>query len=311
MTKVSGIYKIKTPNGSVYVGSSINVTHRWQEHRWLLKKGKHHSSRLQAAYAKHGDALEFSVIEECDREKFNEREQFYVDSLCASLNMAVIIKNRFSDPQTLAKYRATISSQEHKKMRSEISTRRRISWKTIHCSDGSVFDNLSTAARAYGIRPGSIHGLASRQTVVVGLGVRFRFEGDDWLPLETRRQKEMKTRLANGTVKPTAETRKRMSAANPGVGPPEWGRQRGIASRRRPVVGTPVGGGASVYFSSIAEAARALRPERWKSAQTFICSACSGREPMAYGFLWSHSAKSAAAKQAASTSDQMEFARAN
>jgi len=91
--KVCGIYSISTPNGSTYVGSSTNVCHRWSEHRCHLKRGTHHSERLQKAYEKHGDELIYSVIEECSRELLNDREQFHINRLGAVLNTSQFVEN--------------------------------------------------------------------------------------------------------------------------------------------------------------------------------------------------------------------------
>ena len=55
--KICGIYKIFTPSGNCYVGSSYNIFGRLAEHRMHLKNGTHHSSRLQAAWDKHGGRL--------------------------------------------------------------------------------------------------------------------------------------------------------------------------------------------------------------------------------------------------------------
>ena len=64
----SGIYAIKnTATGRYYIRSSKNLQKRWQEHRYHLKRGTHHSLKLQRSYDKHGvDAFEFSVLKRVD-----------------------------------------------------------------------------------------------------------------------------------------------------------------------------------------------------------------------------------------------------
>ncbi len=61
----SGIYCITNKaNGKVYVGSAVNIRARWRGHLSDLRKGRHHSRYLQAAWWKYGDhSFEFSVLE--------------------------------------------------------------------------------------------------------------------------------------------------------------------------------------------------------------------------------------------------------
>lgn len=75
-----GIYKIENlKNGKVYVGQAVDIKRRWSRHRMELKKGIHSNKYLQRAYDKYGvDAFRYSVIEECPKEKLNEREIFYI-----------------------------------------------------------------------------------------------------------------------------------------------------------------------------------------------------------------------------------------
>lgn len=79
--KKSGIYKITcVVTGKVYVGSAFNLSRRQIEHRYHLKRGDHFNHYLQNAWDKHGaSAFEFEVIEECDTEVIQQREQYWVD----------------------------------------------------------------------------------------------------------------------------------------------------------------------------------------------------------------------------------------
>jgi group I intron endonuclease len=63
--KLSGIYQIvNTANGKRYVGSAVNLYGRKKEHLSKLRRGIHHSPKLQAAWLKYGEAsFEFGVIE--------------------------------------------------------------------------------------------------------------------------------------------------------------------------------------------------------------------------------------------------------
>jgi group I intron endonuclease len=62
----SGIYAIKNIiNNKVYIGSAINIDRRWEQHKKLLKKAKHHSKHLQYAWDKDGEQnFKLEVLEE-------------------------------------------------------------------------------------------------------------------------------------------------------------------------------------------------------------------------------------------------------
>lgn len=64
MTKLSAIYQIScTANSRVYIGSSVNVCSRINEHRAMLRKHKHHNPALQASWDKYGESnFEFKIV---------------------------------------------------------------------------------------------------------------------------------------------------------------------------------------------------------------------------------------------------------
>lgn len=64
----SGIYAIEnTITGKFYVGSTKNFQQRWALHRGQLKRGEHHSVKLQRSYDKHGvDAFRYFVLKEVE-----------------------------------------------------------------------------------------------------------------------------------------------------------------------------------------------------------------------------------------------------
>jgi group I intron endonuclease len=81
----TGVYQIKNlVNGKVYVGSAVNINHRWVEHKSDLSRQKHHSKHLQYAWNKYGESnFNFEILEECPVEKLIYWEQIWMDSLCA------------------------------------------------------------------------------------------------------------------------------------------------------------------------------------------------------------------------------------
>jgi group I intron endonuclease len=84
-TILSGIYRITNVlNGHVYVGSSKSIKNRWKQHRYVLRRGTHHSKYLQRAWEKYGEEnFLFEIMELCDptRELLLEREQHHIDAL--------------------------------------------------------------------------------------------------------------------------------------------------------------------------------------------------------------------------------------
>lgn len=79
----SGIYAITNKeNGKQYVGSAVHFGKRWGKHRSELRRGIHHSKKLQRSWSAHGaDNFEFSVLEIVnDKTRLLEREQFWIDA---------------------------------------------------------------------------------------------------------------------------------------------------------------------------------------------------------------------------------------
>lgn len=77
----TGIYIIEnTINNKKYIGSSINITKRWYQHKHLLNKNIHENSYLQNAWNKYGkDCFKFKIIEFTTDENLILREQYYID----------------------------------------------------------------------------------------------------------------------------------------------------------------------------------------------------------------------------------------
>lgn len=86
--KISGIYEIVNQvNGKIYIGSSIDIERRRNDHFNTLRNNRHKNKHLQSSYNKHGEeAFIHSVIQDgIPREKLIEFEQYYMD-LCDCYN---------------------------------------------------------------------------------------------------------------------------------------------------------------------------------------------------------------------------------
>jgi group I intron endonuclease len=84
MEHKSGIYKIYCiENGKMYIGQSCDIERRFKEHKKCLKskKRKHNCAHLKNAWNLYGeDKFIFEIVEECDINIINEREQYYLDT---------------------------------------------------------------------------------------------------------------------------------------------------------------------------------------------------------------------------------------
>ncbi len=76
-----GIYQIlHEGSGKRYVGQAKNIARRWGGHRRHLERGEHTSSHLQRAWVKYGaESFSFHVLETCELNDLDAREQFYID----------------------------------------------------------------------------------------------------------------------------------------------------------------------------------------------------------------------------------------
>lgn len=74
----------------LYVGSSTDIERRLRGHVGALQGGWHMNSHLQRSFSKYGGAgFEFSIVEVCDRESLIEREQYWIDTLVPTCNVAL------------------------------------------------------------------------------------------------------------------------------------------------------------------------------------------------------------------------------
>lgn len=88
-----GIYKITcTGNNKFYIGSSINIRTRWQEHLSHLRGNIHRSKYLQRSYNKYGEgSLVFEVLLvmfEYNEPLLRMIEQYYIEEQNPAFNSA-------------------------------------------------------------------------------------------------------------------------------------------------------------------------------------------------------------------------------
>jgi group I intron endonuclease len=72
---MSGVYKITSPQGRVYVGQAVNIEKRLRDYQKLKCKSQ---TRLHNSLVKYGTINHtFEVIEECSIDLLNERERYW------------------------------------------------------------------------------------------------------------------------------------------------------------------------------------------------------------------------------------------
>ena len=105
---IQGIYKIENiKTNKVYIGQSIDIYKRWDDHKNMLEKNKHHSRKLQNSYnmTKDKNIFEYSILEVVEnKEDLDSREKYYIDkynSLYDGYNCADI--NNFINSKTIRK----------------------------------------------------------------------------------------------------------------------------------------------------------------------------------------------------------------
>ena len=74
---MTGIYKITSPSGKVYIGQAVDIDKRWGVHR---RESTWYSHKLYSSFKKYGvDKHIFEVVEQCLRKDLNSKERYYQD----------------------------------------------------------------------------------------------------------------------------------------------------------------------------------------------------------------------------------------
>lgn len=98
----------------MYIGQSINVERRLQTHKSMLRRGSHTNIRLQGACNKYGlDSLIFKLVECCEKNMLDTREQHWIDVSNCQYNMSRVAKNSMLDPSVAKKVSKTKKANAH------------------------------------------------------------------------------------------------------------------------------------------------------------------------------------------------------
>lgn len=134
-----GIYKIqsKIKPERIYIGSSVDIYHRWRLHKERLELNKSHSPKLQNHYNKYGKIdLQYSILLSCEKEDLLKIEQYFIDSYNPFFNICKIAGNhlgRKCSAESIARMKIAKShtSDESRKRMSEAAKIRKNTVKRI------------------------------------------------------------------------------------------------------------------------------------------------------------------------------------
>ncbi len=82
----SGIYKLTFDDGTFYIGKSIDVEKRWEQHYNDLKRGKH-SKKMQEAYRVNGTMPIAKLLMEAHPDHIDILETIFVQSSLGPLSL--------------------------------------------------------------------------------------------------------------------------------------------------------------------------------------------------------------------------------
>lgn len=108
--KKTGIYKITSPSGKIYIGQSVDIEKRWAYYK---TKKTNVQPKLQNSFNKYGVASHlFEILELCSESMLNERERYWQDFynvLAEGLNLKLTPADEMGrlSPTTIEKRQAT------------------------------------------------------------------------------------------------------------------------------------------------------------------------------------------------------------
>lgn len=159
--KLIGIYQIVNKiNNKRYIGSSNHIKERWKQHKGLLKTNRHPNTYLQASWNKYGmDNFQFEILELCDVNDKQRKEQFYIDKYMSYLriygyNLERYV-NFYSSRSQETKDKISKANSGRKRTAEQLARAREVNFyrNKTHCPKGHPYsgDNLTIDSRGYRI----------------------------------------------------------------------------------------------------------------------------------------------------------------
>lgn len=100
----SGIYQLTFANGDTYVGKSLHLATRWQQHADKLSKGTAAKNMMQAYWASDHQYPTAKVILYCHPDVLDEYENLFINDLLPTLNTQRPTPRRFEEREALARH---------------------------------------------------------------------------------------------------------------------------------------------------------------------------------------------------------------
>lgn len=153
---MQGIYKIESPSGSFYIGSSINVSRRIKTHKRDLLFGRHINTALRNAAKKYGvDNLVFSeIVCVMNRSDLLFVEQQLIEELKPEYNISQNAYCSLFDAGVVSKRIASLSKP------------------VVRMTDGMIFPSGYQAAKH--------HGCKSADNISTAIRKGWKFAGHFW-----------------------------------------------------------------------------------------------------------------------------------
>jgi group I intron endonuclease len=151
-----GIYKITSPSGNCYIGSSVNIKRRFIQHKSCLRLKKYKNSRFQNAYLKYGqNNLKFEQIF-CVFDKSNliEFEQYFIDLYDPKYNLSKAAQTPALDENVAKKLSDSAKNSNKHKLARLINQKlasKSVSKPVIRLTDNVRFDSGYAAANFIGL----------------------------------------------------------------------------------------------------------------------------------------------------------------
>lgn len=98
LSKLSGVYAIKSKDCDIYIGSSVDIRKRWNEHKSRLRNCCHDNPILSKVAERDGvDSLNLELLIICSKENLRFYEQLAIDAINPSLNVLKTSKHYLTE----------------------------------------------------------------------------------------------------------------------------------------------------------------------------------------------------------------------
>ena len=166
-----GIYMIKNiSNNKVYIGQSVDIHRRWNDHKAKLRNNKHENAHLQTSYNKYGDEnFEFTILCECLKNELNDKELFFIKKY-NSHNPSYGYNHTMGGNENISFTQETIE----KMIKSHSNEFVKICKYSLEQQLLHIYDSLSEASRDVNGTPSGIRNCANKFSYNIGLSKTYK-----------------------------------------------------------------------------------------------------------------------------------------